>query len=120
MLLFLHFFVVSSSIATLLRSAAAFQTCRSLIGGNIGTFKTIKASHYNNGGSKNTQQRIRTISTTALFLEDRLAKMIDDEMRRLYEKHGSLDVNLNLPLPPSSQHNITMTQNERDVEQKEE
>ena len=119
MLRFLYFFVVSLSIATLLRSAVAFQTCRSLISGNIGTFKTIKASYYNNGG-KNTQQRIRTISTTALFLEDRLAKMIDDEMRRLYERHGSLDVNLNLPLPPSSQHNITVTQNGRDIEQNEE
>jgi hypothetical protein len=112
MLRFLHyFFVISSSIATLLTSAAAFQTCRSLI--ISGTFKT-KASHYNNGG-KNTQQAIRTISTTALFLEDRLAKMIDDEMRRLYEKRGSLGVNLNLPLPPSSQHNNTVTENETDV-----
>ena len=118
MLRFLHFFVVSSSIATLLTSAAAFQTCRSLISGSIGTFKS-KASYYNNGG-KNAQQTIPAISTTALFLEDRLAKMIDDEMRRLYERHGSLDVNLNLPLPPSSQHNITMTQTERDIEQKEE
>lgn len=66
------------------------------------------------------QQTIPTISTTALFLEDRLAKMIDDEMRRLYEKRGSLDVNLNLPLPPSSNNNITITKNETDVEQNEE
>lgn len=120
MLQFRRRFFLSSSFATILGSAAAFQTCRSLTSGSIGTFKTKKASSYYNNGGKNAQETIPTSSTTALFLEDRLAKMIDDEMRRLYEKHGSLDVNLNLPLPPLSQHNSTMTQNERDIEQKEE